>query len=167
MLAEAPRTRSRAGTNNATFVLSDDRLSLATGTFDLVHTFIVMQHIAPARGMRILARMIEVLEPRSLGIIHFTYSNSSETPLTRRLLTTIYDRVPLMYAARNVAKRVPHDSPQMHMNRYDLNAVFRLLQESDCHDVHVRFTEASHYGYPIYGVLLVFKKERLDTSRFS
>ena len=75
--------RGPGGNGQRDVVLSDDRLSLATGTFDLVHAFIVMQHIAPARGMRILARMIEVLEPR-VGIVHFTYSNSSETPLTRQ-----------------------------------------------------------------------------------
>jgi SAM-dependent methyltransferase len=167
MLIEARSNADAAGRDNVTLVLSDDRLSLATGAFNLVHAFIVMQHIAPARGLRILARMIDVLETGGLGMIHFTYSNSSQTPLARRLLTTAYERLPMMYTARNAAKRQPLNSPQMHMHRYDLNAIFRTLQEAECHDVHVRFTEASHYSHPIYGVLIMFKKDRLDTGRHS
>jgi 2-polyprenyl-3-methyl-5-hydroxy-6-metoxy-1,4-benzoquinol methylase len=167
MLQEARANVEHAGISNATFVMSNDTLSRVIGSFNLVHAFIVMQHIAPDRGFRLLARFVDLLDPDGIGIIHVTYANARRTPLARRLVTTAYERVPLAYNLRNVAKRQPFNSPSMHMHRYDLNEVFRLLQEAECHDVHVRFTEASHYNHPIYGTILFFKKRGLDTTRFS
>ena len=45
----------------------------------------------------------------------------------------------------------------MLMEDYDLNRVFRILQESDCHAVFARFT--NHSGY--LGVILFFQKKPL------
>lgn len=167
MLNEARANAKAAGIDNVTFVVSDDELSRVTDTFDLVHTFIVLQHIAPDRGVHIIERMIERLDPDGVGIIHMTYANSSNTPLVRRFVTTAYERVPWVYMLRNAARRQPLRSPQMHMRRYDLNTVFRLLQESGCHEVTIRFTEATHYNFGLYGVIVTFKKRALDTRRFS
>ena len=55
----------------------------------------------------------------------------------------------------------------MLMNCYDLGRVFRMLLEAGCHDFHVRFTEESHYGYPVYGAVLHFATRRLDVGRQS
>ena len=46
------------------------------------------------------------------------------------------------------------------MSRYDLNGVFRLLQEEGCHNIHVQFTEGRRHGFPLYGVILLFQKRR-------
>ena len=55
----------------------------------------------------------------------------------------------------------------MLINCYDLGRVFRMLLEAGCHDFHVRFTEESHYGYPVYGAVLHFATRRLDVGRQS
>jgi hypothetical protein len=52
------------------------------------------------------------------------------------------------------------------MNLYNLNHAMRMLQETNCHEVHVRFTEASYFGYPVYGAVLFFLKKRLDVTTF-
>jgi len=52
----------------------------------------------------------------------------------------------------------------MQMNQYNLNRILRILQESGCHRVHVRFTETGYYGEPFYGVILFFQKHRLDVT---
>jgi hypothetical protein len=47
----------------------------------------------------------------------------------------------------------------MQMNRYDLNAIFRALQDGDCHDCHVRFT--NHFGHR--GLMIFFRKRALPS----
>ena len=96
-----------------------------------------------------------------------TYANSTSTPHWRRLLTKAYERVPFLHQLRNLAKREKFGLPPMQMNLYDLNRIFRILQEGGCHDIHVRFTEASHYTFPIYGLILHFSKRSLDVTLHS
>jgi len=166
MLAEAARNAELAGLTNVRVVASDDRLSQVPGTFDLVHSFIVFQHIRPDRGEALIGRLIELLRDDGIGVLQLTYANASGTPWRRRAMTAAYERVPFAYAVRNLVKREPARKPPMHMSSYELSRVLRLLQEGGCHDVHVRFTETSHYGYPIYGAILFFAKRRLDVSRY-
>jgi SAM-dependent methyltransferase len=167
MLAEATANATRAGLANTTFVPSDDGLTQVDGRFDLVHSFIVFQHIDPARGERIVRELLARLWDGGVGVLHLTYAHASTTPLRRRALTAAYERVPCAVAVRNVLKRRPPGAPLMEMRRYDLSRVLRIVQEAGCHDVHLRFTEASHFGHPIYGVVLHVRKQRLDTTTHS
>jgi 2-polyprenyl-3-methyl-5-hydroxy-6-metoxy-1,4-benzoquinol methylase len=52
MLAEAQKNCTKL--QNCSFALTDGKLSEAIGTFDLVHSFIVFQHIPQDRGQRII-----------------------------------------------------------------------------------------------------------------
>ncbi len=166
MLAEAQRNADQAGISNIDFVTSDDALSQVRGTFDFIHSFIVFQHLSPDRGQAIVGNMVEKLRDGGVGVLHFTYANSTTTPppTFRRALTGGYAKLPLLYGLRNLAKGAAFGRPPMEMNLYNLNNLLRLLQESGCHDVHVRFTEASHFGFPVYGAVLYFLKKRLDVT---
>jgi len=167
MLAEAKRNADEFGVRNAQWVLSDDDLTRVTGDFDLVHTFITLQHLSPERGYRMIHRLVGRLRHQGIGILHLTYANASRTPLVRRLLTTLYERVGFTYTLRNLLKQVPCDTPQMHMSRYDLSRVMLLLQEAGGHELHFRLTEASHYRYPVYGAIVLFRKKPLDLTKHS
>jgi 2-polyprenyl-3-methyl-5-hydroxy-6-metoxy-1,4-benzoquinol methylase len=167
MLAEAKRNADEFGAHNTQWVLSDDDLTRVTGDFDFVHTFITLQHLSCERGYRMIHRLVGRLRHRGIGILHLTYANGSGTPMARRLLTTLYERVTFTYTLRNLLKLLPSDTRQMHMSRYDLSRVMRLLQEAGCHELHVRLTEASHYGYPLYGAIILFRMEPLDLTKHS
>ncbi|MGZ7087268.1 MAG: class I SAM-dependent methyltransferase [Ilumatobacteraceae bacterium] len=167
MLTEATANAERAGLTNVKFVSSDDQLSRVEGEFDMIHSFIVLQHIVPRRGEKLIGELIDRLAADGVGILHVTYANASRTPLVRRLMTTAYERVPLANGARNVLKGEHFGKPTMHMHRYDLSRVMRVLQERGCDDVHVRFTEAIHYRYPIYGAILIFRKRVLNPGMYS
>jgi SAM-dependent methyltransferase len=162
MLAEARENSRQRGLTNTSFVQGDDALSQVTGTFDLVHSFIVFQHIPPKRGEAIVKRMISLLRPDGVGALHFTYAFGSNSPLVRRLMVRAYKTVPLLFGLRNVVRGRPFNEPMMQMNEYSLNRLLRILEESGCHRVQVRFTETSAYRMPFYGALILFQKRDTD-----
>jgi SAM-dependent methyltransferase len=164
MLAEAARNAEEQHRTNVSWVKGDETLSRLTGTFDLIHSFIVFQHIAREQGLVILRKLISLLQEGGAGSLQFTYANSSATPRWRELATQSYHRLKLAYGVRNLAKGRPFFEPMMQMNLYDVNEILRILQETGCHKVSLRFTETSHFGFPVYGAAFMFQKKRVDVS---
>jgi SAM-dependent methyltransferase len=162
MLAEARNNALEQSVSNVTFVKGDDGLTKVTGPLDFVHSFIVFQHIPPERGEVILKQLVELLRDDGIGALHFTCSWSSKASLGRRLLTDAYRLFPPLYGVRNLAKGRPFREPMMQMNAYDLNRLFRILQESGCHRVQVRFTETGYFGHGFYGAVILFQKRKMD-----
>jgi 2-polyprenyl-3-methyl-5-hydroxy-6-metoxy-1,4-benzoquinol methylase len=162
MLAVARENALQQGLSNVTFAKSDDALSRVSGTFDFVHSFIVFKHIPTRRGTVIFKRLIDLLKEDGVGVLHVTYSFASTMPRERRLLNWARHSIPFFSGVANVLKGKSFREPVMQMNEYDLNQLLRILQESGCHQVHVRFSETSVKGHGFYGVSLFFRKRPLD-----
>lgn len=154
MLEEARRNCAEAGVlKNVELLVSDDALSAVRGSFDFVHSYIVFQHIPPRRGEAILRSLVGRLHAGGVGAVHLTYA--MRLPRWKRLVQSARKSVPLVHNVGNLLQRRPFSAPLMQMNRYDLNRVFRLLQDGGCHRVQVRFSD--HGGYQ--GVELFFRKQ--------
>jgi SAM-dependent methyltransferase len=162
MLETARDNARERGLTNVSFVQGDDTLSRLTGRFDFIHSFIVFQHIPPSRGLDILRRQIGILTDDGVGALHFTYAFASSISAVRRLLIAAQHRIPLLNMRSNLRRGRPLAEPAMQMNEYDVNELLRILQESGCHDVHLRFSETSVRGRAFYGVTLFFRKRRHD-----
>lgn len=78
MLTLCARHAKKAGAENITLVQSDDALGGVEGSFDLVNTYIVLQHIPPSRGYRLIQALIDRLETGGVGSIQVTYAKSRE-----------------------------------------------------------------------------------------
>lgn len=156
MLEEARQNCRDQGLENATFVKSDDELSLCEGPFDFVNSFIVFQHIPPKRGEAILRRLVSLLRDDGVGALHFTYA--FEAPQQRRFLVEAYRKVPLLFGFRNLAKGRPFAEPMMQMNEYDMNRILRILHECGAHRVHLHLWQTGNFGSPVLGFILFFQK---------
>lgn len=167
MLAEARAYIEKKGIGNITLAKSSDTLSSVTGTFDLVNSYIVLQHISANRGLLIFKRLLELLNKGGIGVLHFTYSKSTiENPLStwpsslemKSYLTPVkllqHYIVNLRLGAEKFARRALGKNPMIQMNAYVLNPIFHLLQTSGISSIHVELT---HHGDD-YGVILFFKK---------
>lgn len=158
MLDEAQMNCDKHNISNVSFLLSDDGFTrIKDLKFDLVHSFIVIQHINPKRGMKIIKRLLEVIKPGGIGVLQMTFYDAY--PL-RRFVNFFRYRLPFLYDILNTSKRIIKKKkikrlPLMQMNSYDLNKVFALLQMNGVSDVDVSFT--NHYDYR--GVILSFKKK--------
>lgn len=152
MLSEARRNAERAGAATASFVKGDDALSGIEGKFDLVHSYIVLQHIPVARGEAITRRLLELLVPGGVGALHYTYATGL-SPKSRVLLWTRMN-VPLANAALNLMLRRKAAHPVMQLNEYSVSRLLRILHEGGCSNVHAILTDHQRN----LGVMLLFQR---------
>jgi SAM-dependent methyltransferase len=152
MLAEARANCARVGLPNVTIARADDGLSGAEGQFNLIHSYLVFQHIPVARGEKILARMLELLEPG--GVVAWQFVIARDCSPYRKAVTWLKTYVPLANAVSNLLQGEPWSWPMMQMNRYDLSRVLHLLHQHGC-DSH--FARTGKDGQYIYAFLLAQK----------
>lgn len=159
MLAEARENCRKSGVKNAVFFVSDDRLNCLSGNiFDLVHSFIVLQHLNIRRGEKLIIQLIDHITDGGIGVLHITYGDSVTG---RKLLNFFRFKIPFLYIFQRIVgfiffRRPIHFNPQMQMNNYNLNRIFGILQQQNVNEVISEFT--LHFGY--MGVTLYFKKPR-------
>ncbi len=152
MLKEAERNCKAAGLTNIDFYKSDDQLSLLSDKYDLVHSYIVLQHIPVDRGEQIFNRLLHLLTDRGIGVIHLTYGNSRAVWTSIKMFAKRY--VPFIGGLYNLFQGRGFNEPQMQMNHYDLNRIFSMLQHAGVSDLFVEYTD--HGG--CLGATLYFRK---------
>jgi hypothetical protein len=120
-----------------------------------VHSSIVLQHIPPERGQRLIEGLVDRIAEGGIGVLHLTFAN--ELGPRQRFIRWARQRFAPVRYLLNLKHGRPADQPLMQMNRYDLNRVMRTLQDRGCHACSVRFT--NHFGHR--GVVLFARKARL------
>ena len=151
MLEEARRNAALAGLTNVALVRTDDALSAVSGPFDLVHSFIVFQHIPPDRGVAIAMRLVDRLRPGGVGALHFTYAR--EAPLWRKSIHRVRRAVPGANAVVNLAQGRRAGEPLIPMYEYRLETLVESLRARGCGEVHALLTD--HGGHR--GAMLLFR----------
>lgn len=127
MLAETAANCAAAGLGNTRLVLSDDTLSRVAGEFDLVHSHIVLQHIDPNRGYRIVAALAGKV--RMGGFLAIQLPHAWIAPWFVKALVQLRYRVPLANAVRNLARGRPLGEPAMQLHAYSLSRLLPMLRE--------------------------------------
>jgi 2-polyprenyl-3-methyl-5-hydroxy-6-metoxy-1,4-benzoquinol methylase len=144
MLSVAHELLDRNGVANVQLVKSDATLSAINGPFDLVHSVIVLQHIPSPLGLSLTKQLVDVTGPTGVVVLHVLYHN----PFLRAPVVRLAHR--LVASLRGRHRR----SPEIQMNPYPLNALFKLIQDSGVRRIHTELTNhADHLG-----AMLFFKK---------
>ena len=153
MLSEASKNAEKFGLKNTSFHLSDTNLSkISDQRFDLVHSYIVLQHINVKRGEKLIESMVNLLNPNGVGALQMTYySHKTEF---EKFLNFFRYRIPLFNNILNIFRGKSVGLPLMQMNSYNMNKVLRILQTSGVAKTQVIFTD--HGGY--LGLTLLFQK---------
>jgi 2-polyprenyl-3-methyl-5-hydroxy-6-metoxy-1,4-benzoquinol methylase len=157
MLEEARRNCDARGIVNVELLAADDRLSAVSGSFDFIHSFIVLQHVSPRRGNRIVQALLERLSENGIAVLQLTYYRRASR--ARRALHWMRRHIPLMNHLTNVIQGRQPGYPLMEMHNYGLNQIFLTLQAHACHQCHIRFTD--HGGH--LGVVLFLVKGALPS----
>jgi trans-aconitate methyltransferase len=154
MLAEAARNASTRGIANARFLQSESLWdALAATPPDFVHSYIVFQHILPAEGMRITARLLERLRPGGVGALHYVLK--WRPGWIRRKVSEMRRVIAPLNVALNAVQRRPLFEPSIPVFEYSDSALRGLLQQHSC-DLKV-VMPTDHGGF--LGATYVFQKE--------
>ncbi len=133
MLAEARKNCCAFGADSVQLELSDDDLSQVKENFDLIHSFITFQHIEPARGKRIIGRLVEKLEPGGIAALHVLYSKSA--------YGASLGVAPYPTACGAPVSAGLGSEPEMQMNAYGATELMFMTQALGVGRVHAEFTD--------------------------
>lgn len=140
--------------HNIQFYLSDDNLTkISEQKFDLINSFIVLQHINIKRGEKLIQLMIKQLNKNGVGALHLTYFK--DRPRIYKILNFFNYRIPFLHNIFNILEGKPIKTPLLQMNSYNLNTVFYILQNEGIKNCYVAYT--NHDG--ALGVQLIFQKK--------
>lgn len=126
MLDLCRKHADEAGVKNIDLHVSDDHLSNVGGEFDLVNTHIVLQHIPPERGYRIIQAMIDKLAVGGVGSIQVTYAKAMAY-LAHEQSRALYYRRDGGTIVTLVESGWSPPEGTITMYDYDLNEVFALV----------------------------------------
>jgi SAM-dependent methyltransferase len=155
MLSLCAKHAKLAGVTNLTLVESDDTLSKVTGTFDIVNSYIVLQHIPPDRGYRLIQAMLDKLNVGGIGSMQLTYAKSRKFFMHEQPKALYYRReggvlVDIVDAGWNPPEGT------INMFDYDLNQVMaQLTRASGVPMLVLPTNDDSHLG-----VHFIFQKVR-------
>ena len=125
MLAEAKTNAAQFAAPNLQFAQADDELSNASGDFDFVNSWMVLQHVPVRRGLTILSRLVEKVRPGGGFHIHLSLRTDG---LRSRALWWASHHIPGVKIWQNVFAGRSWNAPAMQMNNYPLNQVIVLLK---------------------------------------
>jgi len=151
MLEEARRNAGAQGRSNVDF--ATDLALFGDRTFDLVHSYIVLQHIPERRGLAILAQLVDLIGPGGVGAIHVQYARDASR--LRACGHWLRLRMPFGRTIGNLTQGLPAGAPLVEMHTYDVGDVLRLLQTKGCRESLLSFTNDTG-GF--LGAMIVFAR---------
>lgn len=153
MLAEARRVCDARELSNVE-LLPTARLASLQPDFDLIHSYIVFQHIPVRDGYELFARLVSLLAPGGIGVMHF--SLTAGRPMTAAY-SWVLTRVPLAANLANLRWGRDWSYPTLEMNSYRLERLMRILDAGAIRRASVLFEPAPvASGYD--SAMLVFER---------
>jgi SAM-dependent methyltransferase len=154
MLQEARSNCDQHQLSNVSLMASDDSLSSLTQSFDLIHSFIVFQHIPPGRGKEIFRNLLTHLRSGGVGAVHCCHSKSRCAPTDGAAVAGGTPPV-TAHSAGPPPVTLREGDPEMQMNLFDMNELLALMQEFGVQRFHAELTD--HGGE--LGIFLFFLME--------
>ena len=143
---------------NVQLYKSDDQLSkIKNEQFDLVNTYIVLQHIPQKRVLVIFNQLVELVSKNGVGVIHLTFAKTKFKNNFGVAPNTFLDFAKsLLVHIKKTMFNIFNTSadPEMQMNLHSLNQAFFILQEAG---INKFYTETTNHDGAI-GMTIYFKK---------
>jgi len=153
MLAETRRSAERRGLENVVGVLSDETLSQVPSDVDLVHSFIVFQHIPTQRGLSSMAALLGKLRLGGIAALHVTIHRNA--PLPARVANQVRYNSKLVAGIFNLMQRKAFSTPLMRRFMYPPVDVLNVYRTAGIGSIAIDLedqgncTTATFYGQRI------------------
>ena len=137
--------------------------TLPAGEFDWINSYIVFQHIPPAKGYDLLDHVLSRLAPGGVTSLHFTIEQPGITTSGRNVDPQTEERPDRSSSLRGVFKRKRASAPALErssteplgsvsMYDYDLNTLTQMLRGHGVNDLGLsHVVHAGHHGYIMIG----------------
>lgn len=125
MLDEARRNCDKYGIGNVGLVIADEKLGSVKDRFDLIHSYLVFQHIDFNRGLVFINELCDRVSPGGYLALQFYYMCNA--PSYIRMLVKFRYRLPLVNYIRNIYRRRPVFEPAMQLHVYNMDSVLHIL----------------------------------------
>jgi cyclopropane fatty-acyl-phospholipid synthase-like methyltransferase len=153
MIDEAEKNLAIRNINNVDLIKSTDISDLNLSVcFDLVHSYIVLQHIPTEKGYTIIDKLISIVCKGGYGALHLTYANHKST--FKNKIYAVKNRYFWIRKLGFLLQGKPINTPVMQMNNYNIEKVFRIFLSHSITKISVDFTD--HGGF--LGAMIYFKK---------
>jgi trans-aconitate methyltransferase len=149
MLNEARKNCSLLGISNADFVLSDDLVSQVPFGVQLVHSYLVLQHISVARGLVIAKHLVERLA--TAGVCALQVPVDRDPSRLKKLAYSFKHALPVSRYLLNSLQGKSINEPLMQINPYPIRAVYDLLESAGLIDIWLFPLPGSHYSAIWFG----------------
>lgn len=137
MLAECKDNAAGAGLDHIELASSSNDLEEVKGHFDLVHSYLVLQHIPVAKGMAIVNELLDRVAPGGLVSLHVSLAQEGS-----RLRSTLYAlrrSVPGINVAVELMRHGRWNGPMMKMHDYPLQKLLEAFSRKSFGEVVVTF----------------------------
>jgi len=149
MLNEATKNIQSFKIQNASVQLSSEFFKNKM-QFDIIHSFIVFQHIHPKQGLPLFENLIKKMKNGGIACIHFTISQSKSA----WFVSFVKQKLPFAAKIANLIKGRKISDPVLQMYRYDICSIKKILDKYKIKNLLVDFTD--HGGN--IGFILFFQK---------
>lgn len=143
MLAEAERNTAVAGHGRVEFHQGLATLATQQQTFAFVNSYIVLQHIPAAQGLRIIRQLLDLVRSGGVVSLHVCVSRVGSAERTVKLLRR---HVPGVQQAVNILKARALSEPVMEMNGYDLATVIAMMDDTGFGPALVQLEQHGKYA---------------------
>lgn len=150
MLELATFNIKNAGLTNTSLVASDDNLSMVSGEFDFIHSYIVLQHIPLERGYIYFRRLLGLLVLGGVFAIQFTFGKRRDLMVHEGPRARYYRRDGgLLHDLGQTSHELPAGT--VNMFDYDLNQVFAIAGEFTSSPISVTLRSEAHLSLYLVG----------------
>lgn len=153
MLEEAEKNCRTRGVGNVSLYRTLDDI-LPDQQFNLVHSYIVLQHIDNRRAARIVDMLLDRLSVGGFAALHITLLRRAS--IVQRLVGHLRLRMPVINGPINLLRQRPWNDAFMAMNSYGVDRM--LLQMQRLTDEDLVFSLEWHQDY--LGAMILMRKTR-------
>jgi 2-polyprenyl-3-methyl-5-hydroxy-6-metoxy-1,4-benzoquinol methylase len=154
MLDEANHNLERFKVQNVELLHSNSPDIIGTRRFDLVHSFIVLQHIPVSHGYEIFEGLAKAVAPGGFGALHITYA--SKQSWIKRQKTKLRSEHKWFAQLSNILRFRNPNQAEIQMNNYDLGRVYQILASTGIDNVMTLPT--NHGGF--LGLFFFFENSK-------
>lgn len=149
MLREAEHHCRRTGSENVHLLVCDDSLTSLHPGYDFILSYLVFQHLPVRRGEAVLRRLLELLRPGGVAVLHFT-THRTGSPWRQVVHVLRRNFLPLHWIA-NAVSGMRVDEPLMQTNLYRRDRIDDILASHGITEVEaVPMRHGDHVGLMLY-----------------